>query len=156
MRLFHYTVSEYAQKILASGVIRLERFPAEVKKYRSGKPAAWFSSNAVMEKSALKAVKEGDVVRPLTLDEQAEKFGIVRFAFENPTHGIVFVTWANYKKYSGIGADVAQAMEKGGIERGASPADWFASHQPVSLKQAIGIDVWNEGKWTPIRDMPRK
>lgn len=145
--LFHYTYERAARSIIDGGSIHVERFPAHLKRMGLGKPAAWFSLNPVMERTARKAVLEpGGTTRVIEPEEQASLIGLHRFVFSAVPKGVVFLPWDSHRLYSGAREDISRAMDAEGRRQGADPSDWYSSFRPVPVKGAV-LQVWNKGSW---------
>lgn len=145
--LFHYTYERAARSIVDGGHILVERLPPHLKRLGAGRPAAWFSLNPVMEMTARKAVAGPiEPMRVLSIEEQAELFGLYRFVFESVPEGTVFLSWPNHRLYSGATPAFCDGLEDEGLRQGANPTDWYSSFQPVPVNSAR-LQVWEKGAW---------
>lgn len=146
-KIYHYTAIATLEAILTSRVLKVSEWE---KKSKVKPPALWLSTNDFWEPTATKAVYENGVIRQLTKDEQAERFGLARFVL--PFNKANLCSWKKYRYASNTPLDVYNAMETVGIKQGASPYQWFASFKDIPIKDCLSCEQWDGENWITLVD----
>jgi hypothetical protein len=145
--IYHYTSGQHLDKIIKSGFLKVSEW--EIK--NKIKPAAlWLSKNTIWENTATKAVLSCGEIRQLTLLEQHEMFGLIRFVLK--FHKDRFCSWAKYKHLSNTPINVYRQMEIEGVRQGSNPIDWYASFMNIPLSKCISIEKWDGISWQFLID----
>ena len=141
--LWHYTIGQHYQRILAEKTIR----PSTAYIEPASCPVVWFSRNQVFEPAATRGLITDDgSVEPLTMDELAvHAAGLYRIgvARETAPHN-----WDDYVRLSGLPRDVIIGLRKLAKNKGASLKDWFASFDPVDHTKWLVVEAWQNHTWT--------
>jgi hypothetical protein len=140
--VWHYTTEGKLDDIISSGVLRISQWE---KKMGFPKPSLWFSKNPDWEPTATKmAMDENQVPIKLTRQEQYELDGLGRIAIK---YSQELISWAKYRRVSGLDESLLDRMELTGREKGASPSDWFASLKNIYERDWIAIEFWDGNGW---------
>lgn len=83
--------------------------------------------------------------RLLTLEEQHQKFGLIRFVLEFNKEELC--SWARYKHKSNSTPETLKGMETTGLELGANPDDWYASFKNIPLSKCLNIQKCDGMNW---------
>lgn len=147
--VWHYTVGEHLEDIVAEGWIRLTM----VEVPENERPAVWFSSNPQWEVTANKRWREDDgTARELNREETHERGGgLARIAVSIATapHD-----WLAFQRLSGIEERHAKKLASEGFKRGASWKEWFVSFDPVPREKWLAVEVWDGNAWQPHAPQP--
>lgn len=139
VRLWHYTVRQHLSGILADKEIR----PAIIGVLPGERPAVWFSSNPLWERTARKGLMDertGKIRELNTMAENHKYGGLVRIEADTQ---VVPINWAEFKRVSGIGRKVARGLQAIAREVGANPDEWYCSFAPVSIFDCYQVDEWD-------------
>lgn len=144
--VFHYTAGVYLDKILASGELR----PGAAGSGNPNEPGLlWFSRNQWWEPTATKMAVDADGrPKPLTLQQQLEEFGCIRFALVADDRRLL--QWAKACRYAGIKSSEQRKLEAFGRRKGGLPSDWLAITTPVPLAD-LRSEILRGSGWEPIR-----
>jgi hypothetical protein len=145
MKIYHYTNLKNLMEILSDGLLRVSR--AE-KKMKVAKPALWWSSNPVFEKTVM-SIKDDDGNYITDVNENARKIGVVRFVKDWYPD---FVDWRKYRqKTIKDGEQIHKGMELQGIKLGADPKEWYAIFKSVKVS-SCEIEIYVEGEWVEFNE----
>jgi hypothetical protein len=142
--IWHYTTKVHYPKIVNDGFLR----PSKGDKTMGAKPALWFSKNPFWEPTATKLAGDslGNIYK-LTLKQQLELFGMIRFGVEFDNS---LVSWSRYKYKSNIKNKWYSYLELSGIKQGANPNDWFVSFERVTSDKWVTVQEFNGKEWKEI------
>lgn len=145
MKIYHYTDLVHTRDILSDGLLRVSR--AE-KKLKVAKPALWWSSNPVFEKTIMK-IKDDDGNIITDINEYAKTIGVVRFVKDWYPD---FVNWKKYRqKTIKDGTEVQVRMQNQGISLGADPNEWYAIFKSVKVS-SCEIEIYIDGEWIEFNE----
>ena len=141
--VWHYTIGKWYPDIARDGFIK----PATALISEGERPVVWFSTNPVWEATVNKVWRNGDGTHiELTKEQTAELGGgLVRVAVRRKTAP---VTWAVFKRESGIDPNKAKELERTALVRFADPREWRCSWVAVPSDKWIAVETWNDGRWT--------
>lgn len=139
---WHYTTSEQARAIVASGEIR----PATAGTPEGETPVVWFSTARTWEPTASKGVMTPNGIRTLTFPEMV-KVGIARFAVD--IDAINLLPWPRLRVAANITSEMADSMARAGRKAGANPRDWWGLLRPLRLDECLRVErfVPEQGAW---------
>ncbi|MCA9439556.1 MAG: hypothetical protein KC964_02025 [Candidatus Omnitrophica bacterium] len=144
---WHYTTEERLHAILTDGYIRQATVGIPVHE----KPAAWFSINPDWEQTANKMYKDASGNHYKGTMETTYRFGgLARIGVQDEAAPM---TWAVFKRLSGITATDANALEKTAKSKGSNPYHWFASFDPVYDHQWVSIEIYDGRNWADESDL---
>ena len=142
---WHYTIGKWFQDIARDGFIK----PATELICEQERPVVWFSTNPEWEATVNKVWRNGNgTLIPLTKDQTAELGGgLVRIAVRRETAP---VTWAVFKRESGIDPKKAKELERTALVRFADPREWRCSWVAIPSDKWIAVETWKDGRWTAL------
>jgi hypothetical protein len=140
--VWHYAPWQYLSAMVSVGFLKTSNARAD-----GEHPLLWFSANQQWEPTATKFVQNWhDLVR-LTFNQQAEKFGCVRFGL--PADDPRLLNWRDACRAAKTPRDYRRRMEKVGGKLGSKPDDWFATVVDVPLADLL-FQVWlYQLSWQP-------
>jgi hypothetical protein len=143
--IWHYTTLSHAKRIVADKFLKVSK----VEKSLGLKPAIWFSKNHIWEPTATKMVSdEYGQVRELTIEEQREILGMIRFGIEFDKTKLI--SWRKYQYQSRIASRLYNAMEEAGIAKGAKSEDWYACFSNIRCDKWLKIEQYDGKQWTEV------
>ena len=150
--LWHYTTGDLLRAILQSGVVRIARASA----LPGERPLAWISANQEFEPTAIKAAFDSaGRYRQLTLAQLAQNsggLGRLGLSADN-AEAMGFRRWPMAARWARLPPDAIVAMERLGIEEGATPSDWWGGRAiPVSAFEAIEFRATSAEPWAPLKE----
>ena len=146
MKLYHYTTPGHLERILQDGEIKLATASAP----RGTKPVAWVSANEHFEITALKKYTNVDNAGNYgssgcyTFQEQLDEVGLVRIEVKHYSN---LHTWGKLKYSAKYDEQTYYALERGGLNVGANPNEWYGSIKPIPAKYFIKIEIYDVDKW---------
>jgi len=142
--VWHYTTGNLLPLILKDGLVRLATANID----EDERPAVWFSSNQIWEKTSTKGMITSDSkLVTLTKEEMCRLCdGLARISVER---NVAPHNWEAYKKMSGVSAKMAGGMKQSAYTVGARISEWFVSFEAVPCEKWLGIEVWNGSSWEP-------
>lgn len=141
MYVWHYTPWASLPKIVKTGALRPSNAEA-----RHEAPLLWFSSDQYWEPTATKILRTTDGrLLQLTFDQQAERFGCVRFGL--PSGDIRLLNWSEACRASGASKIDKRALERTGAKRGGTHKNWSATLCAIPLSE-LRFEVWVD-RWSP-------
>jgi hypothetical protein len=144
---YHYTPLDRLEELIESGIIKLAT--ASVLDVKREKPCAWVSTNPHWENTATKlAIDKNGNKYQLTFNEQVEIFGCARIQVK-PFIGLI--NWGKLKHIAKMNLQYAKVMEEVGVEKGASPKEWFGSLKPITIEYWIKAEIYKDGEWIEYR-----
>lgn len=145
--IYHYTTEKHLEKILETGFLKVSEWE---KKNKVKPPSLWLSLNPVWENTATKMINTINGIKQMTIQEQFENFGMIRFVivFEKQK----LCSWQRYKYASNTRSDMYLQMEKSGIKQNANPLEWYASFKNIPLEQCLRCEKWNGNEWELLFD----
>ena len=137
---YHYSALVTLPQIDASGYLR----PSNAGGAADETPLLWFSKNQRWEPTATKLVMTSSGPVKLTLAEQLEQFGCIRFGlpFDDPR----MMDWRKACKVASISTAERKSLETVGKQDGALPSDWFAVKEIIYLNE-VSFEVYHQNKW---------
>jgi hypothetical protein len=133
MPLYHHSTLMHLPFVLASGELRPSRADVHGQGQRG---LLWFSANARLEASA---VKRGPKAR-------RADYPRVRFTID-VAHAM---HWTRAAKLAGYSTAVQWRLEAAGRRLGASPSEWWARLDPLSITNVSEIDVFVAKRWIAL------
>lgn len=132
--VWHYAPWEFLPEIVSTGFLRASNAGAihEV-------PMLWFSANQQWEPTATKVVQSHQGLIRLTSEEQATRFGCIRFGL--PANDPRLLSWREACRVAQTSRQHRRGMERLGEKLGARSADWFAAASNVDLSE-LRFQVW--------------
>ena len=136
--LWHYSALPRLAAIMDSGFLK----PGNV--YAPGEtPMLWFSANQHWENTATKMVKgPSGLLMPLTFQQQAKRFGCIRFGL--PWDDLRILPWKAACSVAGTPREVRRSLEASGKKIGGKSEDWFATSVTIGLEE-LHFQVWRDG-----------
>ena len=139
--LWHYTVGIYFKKIVSDGVLLTENEESVVPLLPGEIGALWLSSNQFWERT----VRKGGAA---TMQENYRRYGgLIRFGFE-PAEDLL--PWVEFRRVSGMPAELARSMVKTGKKFGADPNEWYASLKPLPHDRWAAVEAWDGQQWVHV------
>lgn len=152
-RVFHYTVSEYYNRIAHDGFIR----PATEGVPAGERPAVWFSVHPVWEPTATKAIRyreTGEFHRATWEEMQVHGPARIEVAPETAPH-----RWKDYVRLSSASPATCRGLELAAREWGANALHWRVSFEPVPAEKWLAVELWSGTTWKSVsasdRALPR-
>jgi hypothetical protein len=142
--VWHYTVVERLNVILADGVLR----PVAMGALKGVKPVVWFTSNQDWEPTANRLWQSptGSWTR-LGKDQTIVLFGgLARIGVAPATAPL---DWKGYKEHSGIPPKAANTIYNEAVSVGARPGQWSATFDSVPREKWLAVEVWQDEQWVP-------
>jgi hypothetical protein len=132
--LWHYTYGIAFRKIIADGKLKTTSLGVDP----GERPALWFSSNQLWERTAHKGGCVG------MADTHRQYGGLYRFGVDpaNAPHG-----WEAHVSGSGVTGRTAARLAAAGESVGANPAEWFVSYDPVGRDKWVQVERWTGAAW---------
>jgi len=142
--IWHYTVANRLQLIIADGMIR----PATAHVPANERPIVWFSRRQDWEPTAGPALKEDGIIRKATFAEMNYLAGgMARIGVAPETAPY---NWHQLKRQSGMTSGEAHRLEKGAMKDRASTGDWRGTFDPVPKEKWLAIELLHEEKWIAL------
>ena len=140
--LWHYTVVERLNQILADGLLR----PAAMGALKGVKPVVWFTTNQDWEPTANRLWQSptGSWTR-LGKDQTIVLFGGLARIGVAPS--VAPIDWKAYKDQSGIPPKAANTIYNEAVSVGGRPGNWFATFEPVPRSLWLAVEVWESEQW---------
>ena len=129
--LYHYTTGNKLAPIMASGKLQPSAAPPWSPNER---PVLWFSSSAIYEFSALKAIMKPDGERVFSFSELSRVAGICRFVLHGGAGMLAMQRWPHVAKRAGMSYPESLRLAAAGINMGANPDDWYGTFQECPLE----------------------
>lgn len=139
MNVFHYAPWAKLPAIVQSGCLRPSNAAAA-----DELPLLWFSAHQRWEPTATKMMQTERGLVLLTMDEQVERFGCIRFGLISTDPRLL--PWVTACKAAGMGDMTRRKLERVGVKRGGTPGNWFAIADSVTLS-GLTFDVYGAGGW---------
>lgn len=150
--VFHYTTLIHLLAILADGYLKAK---TDRQRGTGERPAVWFSKNADYEITAAKGVLNKNTGAFQWLDKEGTACvaGVCRFAVALDSG--VFYPWSWAPNALRMPRKHAERLAVIGKERGANPADWYASPADVHADKwlLVQVHVQHNGWLTLTDDM---
>ena len=143
--LWHYTIRQRFEQIVAEGVIR----PSTQYALRAPKAAVWFSTNQQWDPSANKSLLLADESRRVIGRDEMHAIGSGPMRF-GVAPGVAPLNWHDFKRESGLSAKLVHAMTAAAIQLESKPSWWFATFEPVLRNQWVAIEQWDGWQWTAL------
>jgi hypothetical protein len=106
-------------------------------------PVLWFSANQHWEPTATKTVSTPRGPVRLTLAQQAQRFGCIRFGLMRDDPRLL--SWDNACKAAGTPRDMQRTLELVGKRLGARCSDWYGCLSAIGLSELefqVRLDTW--------------
>lgn len=145
--IYHYCPLTYARSILADGELR----PSTDGIGARERPALWFTPRPTYEPTAVKMYKSPStgLVRQLTLDEQADRFGLARFAVPA---SVAPHDWGAWVRLSRVRTADAKRMARQARDLGSDISLYRATFDAVPVDRCVDIETSVDGRiWAPLR-----
>jgi hypothetical protein len=144
-KIWHYTVGQHLPKIIESKQIKLATIGVREK------PAVWFSSNPIWERTCNKLWQDSTgAVRQLSKEETHLKgSGLVRIRIKPEAAPHNFQV---FKRISRISNTAAKRLTEKAKLLGAKPQEWWISFEAVPQSEWLDIEVWDGMNW---KSMPK-
>ena len=143
-KYYHYTHYQHLSSILESGYIKLATASTYAKKEKA---VAWVSLDPHWENTATKVLyNERGEGKRITFEQQLEIIGCARIQVRN----IGLHTWGKLKYKAKMNFQKAKEMEQLGVELGAKTTDWYGSLKPITRKDWLSIEMYEEGIWKKV------
>jgi hypothetical protein len=140
--IYHYTTESKLAQIIASGELRVSEWERQ---NNVKPPALWLTINVEWEPTATKMIKTPFGLKNPSKEDFHKISPLIRFVV--PFRKEELCTWGKYRYISNTPLDMYLAMEKVGVDKGANPAEWYASFKNIPLKDVISCERWNGQKW---------
>ena len=149
MNIYHYTTYQNYKSIMNDGFIKTSY---KEKKWKIKPAGVWLSLNPVCEYTCLRTVLDitNGFKRPMTMNEQSQKLGLVRFTL--PFDKSNLCSWAAYKYKSNITDSELSMLETNGILAGSNPKNWFISFQDIPTRKIENISIYLNEEYVPLTD----
>ena len=132
--LLHYAPMLYLRLIVMDSCLKVSNAEASEEV-----PLLWFSANQRWEPTASKIVRTQRGLVRLTFEEQAAKYGCIRFGLPAGDHRLL--NWLEACHAGRTPRESRRGMERLGRKLGANPDDWFASVIDVPLAD-LCFQMW--------------
>lgn len=146
--LYHYTIGHHLSKIMQSGSL----LPIPLgNEFEGERVAVWLSSNDHWEPTAQKAVTNQGTGEMILLGmEGTAKLcgGLFRFIVSRKNPKII--GFNKYATTSNVPAWLIAFLKTNGSKQGGHYYQWFASYEPITRGEWLGVEEWRKGKWVPI------
>jgi len=138
-RLWHYTVVNSLQQILAAGAIR----PAPLGQSAGQKGVVWFSAAADWDPSANRWWRSPEGVAKQLGKDQTIVLGSGLARIGVAPH-VATIDWKTYKEHSGVPTKLARVIYDAAIKVGSRPSLWYATYQSVPRSEWLAVEVWDD------------
>ena len=85
----------------------------------------------------------------LNMNMQHELVGCARIGVQYTSD---LITWAKYKHLSKLSDEMLSNMEQVGIEKGASPSDWYCLPYNLPKSKWKNVELWDGVSWVPYSE----
>ena len=141
--VWHYSAGTKLSAIVNCGELRGTNVVAAWER-----PMLWFSANQHWEPTATKLLISKDgIVTELTFEQQAKKFGCIRFGLDADDYRLL--EWKAACRMAGTTRGIRRSLEKSGRRLHANSADWFATEHRIPVSQ-LHFQIWCKG-WSSTR-----
>jgi hypothetical protein len=137
--LWHYTVVNSLQKILADGAIR----PSPLGAAKGQKGVVWFSLAEDWDPSANRwwrspegTAKQLGKDQTIVLGSGLARIGVAP--------GLATIDWKTYKEQSGAPPKVVRVVYDAAIKAGSRPSLWYATFASVPRSEWKAVEVWDD------------
>jgi hypothetical protein len=142
-RIFHYTLVDRLDQIIASGEIRT----ATAFVPRGERPVVWFSTHPIWEPTADKLkILSPDLVRLAT---DAEMDNIGRARIEVAQHTAPY-EWGDFRRQTFASKETASQLAQSARAQGSSASAFRFSLKPVPANAWLAIELWNGAGWVLV------
>lgn len=139
---WHYAPWARLDQIVQDGYLRPSNTGAE-----NETPLLWFSARQDWEPTASKLAGNATSLWRMTLQEQRDSIGCIRFGLRHNHPRLL--PWAAACKLAGTSFTSRRKLEAVGKRIGGSPSDWFAMEGVIPLTELrfqVLLDRWHDAR----------